>query len=225
MVWSNRVDDLRSTNPPTNPELLTALADDFRDSGYDLKHLLKTIVLSNVYAHSSIPNASNASDRVNYSRHYRRRLRAEVLMDAVADVTETAGVLRGMPPESRANQVWTTRVDSIFLDTFGRPNENQDPPCERTPDATVTQALHLMNSPQLDGRIRSDSSRAARLASSKMEPGEMVDELYLATYARFPNDVERDYAVGLLESAENRRTVLEDLMWAMINSPEFSIQN
>ncbi len=219
------VDDLRSTNPPSNPELLKALAEDFQASGYDLKHLLKTIALSNVYAHSSIANSSNASDRVNYSRHYRHRLRAEVLMDAVADVTETPASLQGMPPQSRASQVWTHRVDSTFLDTFGRPNENQDPPCERTPDATVTQALHLMNSQELDGRIRSDNSRASRLAASKLTPSETADELYLAIYSRFPNDSEREYAVGLIESADNRRAVLEDLMWAMINSPEFSIQN
>ena len=219
------VDDLRSTNPPTNPELLDALAEDFQVSGYDLKYLLKSITLSHVYSHSSIANSSNASDRVNYSRHYRHRLRAEVLMDAVADVTETPASLQGMPPQSRASQVWTNRVESTFLDTFGRPDENQDPPCERTPDATVTQALHLMNSRELDGRVRSDESRANRLAASKLAASEIVDELYLATYSRVPNDGEREYAVGLIESAENRRAVLEDLMWAMINSPEFSIQN
>ena len=116
-------------------------------------------------------------------------------MDAVADVTETPAKLTGLPAESRASQVWTTRVDSVFLDTFGRPNENQDPPCERTPDSTVTQSLHLMNSRVLDGRIRDDSGRAARLA---------VDQ---------HDDVVDDQAV------------IEDLMWAMVNSPEFTIRN
>lgn len=219
------VDDLRSTNPPTNPELLSRLAIELQDSGFDLKHLLKTIVLSRVYAHASTPTSSNATDLLNYSRHYRHRLRAEVLLDAVADVTETTTSLGAMPPGSRANQVWTHRVDSIFLDTFGRPNENQDPPCERTPDATVTQALHLMNSKALDGRIRSDKSRAARLAQSENESTEIVDELYLAIYSRYPKDQEREYAVALIDKADNRRVVLEDLMWAMINSPEFSIQD
>jgi len=219
------VDDLRSTNPASNPELLDALASDFRASGYDLKALLKTIVLSRTYSHSSIPNDSNVTDRLNYSRNYRRLLRAEVLMDAVADVTETAASLTGLPKGSRANQVWTTRVDSVFLDTFGRPNENQDPPCERTPDSTVTQALHLMNSRELDGRIRSDSSRAARLASSDAKEEQVVEELYLSTFSRLPSQQERDYAVGLLNDSENRRVVIEDLMWAMINAPEFSVRN
>ena len=219
------VDDLRSTNPASNPELLDALANDFRESGFDLKSLLKTIVLSRVYSHSSVPNESNVTDRLNYSRNYRRRLRAEVLMDAVADVTETSAKLTGLPAESRANQVWTTRVDSVFLDTFGRPNENQDPPCERTPDSTVTQSLHLMNSRELDGRVRNDSSRAARLAGSDMTSEQIADDLYLSTFSRFPNDAEQGYIVGLLKDTENRRAVVEDVMWAMVNSPEFSIRN
>jgi hypothetical protein len=219
------VDDLRSTNPPSNPALLDALAEDFRDSGFSQKQLLRRIALSRGYSHSSVPTESNASDRINYSRHYRHRLRAEVLMDAIADVTESSASLDAMPPESRANQVWTTRVDSIFLDTFGRPNENQDPPCERTPDGTMTQALHLMNSNELDRRIRGDSGRAARLAASDMTAREITEEIYLATFSRYPSAVELAYAVQLLESAKDRRPVLEDLMWAMINAPEFSIQD
>jgi hypothetical protein len=219
------VDDLRSTNPPTNPELLDALAGNFRDSGYDQKQLLKTIVLSRVYSHSSVPTPSNVADRLNYSRHYRHRLRAEVLMDAVADVTEVPSTFQGLPAESRANQVWTHRVDSMFLDTFGRPNENQDPPCERTPDATVTQALHLMNSVELDRRIRSDSGRAARLAASELSASEIANDLYLSIYSRDANSEEREYCSGLIGAAENRRGAIEDLMWAMLNSPEFSIQN
>ena len=146
-------------------------------------------------------------------------------MDAVADVTETTAKLTGLPKESRASQVWTTRVDSVFLDTFGRPNENQDPPCERTPDSTVTQSLHLMNSRELDGRIRNDSSRAARLAGSELKSEQIADDLYLSTFARIPSDTERGYVVELLKGAENRRVVIEDIMWAMVNSPEFSIRN
>jgi len=184
------VDDLRSTNPASNPGLLGALAEDFRASDFNLKSLLKRIVLSRVYSHSSVPNDSNVTDRLNYSRNYRRRLRAEVLMDAVADVTETTAKLTGLPKESRASQVWTTRVDSVFLDTFGRPNENQDPPCERTPDSTVTQSLHLMNSRELDGRVRNDSSRAARLAGSELKSEQIADDLYLSTFSRIPSGEE-----------------------------------
>ncbi|QDS91576.1 hypothetical protein FF011L_03060 [Roseimaritima multifibrata] len=219
------VDDLRATNPATNPALLSALADEFQASDYSFKQLLKTIVLSQVYLHSSEPTPSNVADRLNYSRHYRRRLRAEVLADAVADVTQTTDSFQAMPPDSRANQVWTTRVNSIFLDTFGRPNENQDPPCERLPESTVTQALHLMNSQQLDQRVRSDNGRAAKLAASQKTSEQIVDELYLSTFTRYPTADERDYAVNLINAAAERRSVIEDLMWAMLNSPEFSILN
>ncbi|QEG43038.1 DUF1549 and DUF1553 domain-containing protein [Roseimaritima ulvae] len=220
------VDDLRSTNPPSNPALLDALVQHFQDINFDNKQLLKTIALSNVYSLSSLPNESNVGDRLNYSRHYRHRLRAEVLMDSIAQITETPHSLSGMPAGSRANQVWTHRVDSFFLDTFGRPNENQDPPCERLADSTVTQALHLMNSSDIDARIRSDSGRAARLAASDLSSAEVAQQLYLTIYSRMPTDAERQYVVEALDAAQDkRRAVIEDLMWAMLNTPEFSIQN
>lgn len=220
------VDDLRSTNPPTNPELLDALADHFQSVGFDQKQLIKAIALSNVYSTQSIPNETNTADRLNYSRHYRHRLRAETIADAIADITETESDFSAMPPNSRASQVWTHRVDSMFLDTFGRPNENQDPPCERISDSSVTQTLHLMNSRQLDSRVRSDSGRAARLAKSELSPRQVVQELYLAIFSRRPRADELDYAASLIESAgDDRRGVIEDLMWAMLNAPEFILQN
>ena len=219
------VDDLRSTNPATNPQLLDALAKDFQDSGYDQKHILKRIALSRVYSHQSIATTSNASDRVNYSRHYRHRVRAEVLLDAIADFTETNPNMQAMPPESRANQVWTTRVDSVFLDTFGRPNENQDPPCERTPDSTMTQSLHLMNSRELDSRIRNSEGRAKRLSTADASTSSVVEELYLAAFSRYPTEKEDEFASQLINQSESKQTGIEDLMWAMINAPEFSIQD
>lgn len=220
------VDDLRSTNPPSNAKLLGELAKHFQETHYDQKALIKTIALSQVYGLSSVPNETNQGDRLNYSRHYRHRLRAEVLLDSVALVTETADSFSALAPGSRANQVWTHRIDSVFLDTFGRPDENKDPPCERVSDSSVTQTLHLMNSRQLDNRVRSDAGRAARLAKSDKTSAEVVEELYLAMFSRRPTAEENVYAEQLLNAAgDNRRAVIEDLMWAMINSPEFIIQN
>ncbi|PAY17053.1 S-layer protein [Rhodopirellula sp. SM50] len=220
------VDDLRSTNPPSNPALLDALAEHFQQSGYDQKQLIKTIVLSNVYATSSTPNETNASDRLNYSRHYRHRLRAEVLAEAVANATETTESFSALAPQSRSNQVWTHRIGSVFLDTFGRPDPNQDPPCERIADSSVTQTLHLMNSREIDGRIRSDSGRAARLAGSELSAAEIATELYLAIFSRRPTAEEQRYCESLITAAgEQRRGAVEDLMWAMMNAPEFIIQN
>jgi hypothetical protein len=216
------VDDLRATNPPTNEPLLEALAADFRGDRYDLKKLIRTICTSHVYGVSSLPGERNAGDRQNYSRHYRTRLRAEILLDAVSDITGVGESFRGMPDGSRANQLWTTRVESIFLDTFGRPNENQDPPCERTTDATVTQTLHLMNSPQLHARVTSDDSRAAQLAKSDLPEGRLVEEIYLLVYSRLPEEAEREIGRQLFaEEGTSRRQAAEDLMWALINTPEF----
>jgi len=220
------VDDLRSTNPPTHPELFDALAEHFKSTGYDVKALIRTIALSRAYAADSTPNDSNVSDRINYSRHYRHPLRAETLLDAIADLTETPSNFSGMPDGSRASQVWTHRVRSMFLDTFGRPDENQDPPCERINESTVTQSLHLMNDRDIDSRIRNDKGRAARLAASDLSAQSVVEELYLAAFSRLPTSDESTYAATLINSAgAERRGVIEDLLWAMINSPEFTIQN
>jgi hypothetical protein len=216
------VDDLRATNPASNPELLEALAVDFRKNGHDLKKLIKTIAMSYVYGLSTTPNDRNIGDTRNYSRHYRQRLRAEVLLDMVSDVTGVPESFAAMPPGSRAMEVWTARSQSDFLDSFGRPDPNQDPPCERTSDTTVVQALHLMNSPALHKKVTDDAGRCAELAKSKKTPAEIADELYLLAYCRLPSDTERDAAVKRFDKkGATRRSATEDLMWALINTPEF----
>jgi hypothetical protein len=216
------VDDLRATNPPSNPELLDALAADFRKNKCDLKKLIRTICLSHAYQLSTTPNDRNASDLRNYSRHYRQRLRAEVLLDMVSDITGVPEKFEAMPPGSRAIEVWTARSQSVFLDSFGRPDPNQDPPCERTSDTTVVQALHLMNSPNLYRKVTSDDGRCAELAKGKKTVSEIVDELYLLAYCRYPTDTERAAAVKRFEKkGATRRSASEDLMWALINTPEF----
>jgi hypothetical protein len=131
-----------------------------------------------------------------------------------------------VPPDTSAKQIWTHRTESLFLDTFGRPDPNQDPPCERTTESTVTQSLHLMNSEQLHRDVISDAGTAARLAAGTSPPAEIIDELYRTIYSRHPTAEELKFA-GDLFAAEgaSRRQVIEDLMWAMLNSPEFVLQN
>ncbi|MBI3465545.1 MAG: DUF1549 domain-containing protein [Planctomycetes bacterium] len=177
------VDDIRGTNPPSNGPLLDALADEFRRQGYDLKKLLRTIMGSYVYGLSSRPNERNVSDTRNYSRHYRQRLRAEVLLDAVCDITGVPETFDAVPIGSRALELWTHRSESLFLDSFGRPDPNQDPPCERNTDTTVVQALHLMNSPRLNAKITSDTGRAAQLAASDQSPQKVVAQACAARWA------------------------------------------
>lgn len=216
------VDDLRATNPATNGPLLAALAADFREKKYDLKQLLRTITGSHLYSLSSTPTERNVADTRNYSRHYRQRLRAEVLLDAMVDITGVQEKYSAMPPHARANQIWTHRVGSIFLDTFGRPDPNKDPPCERTGESTVTQTLHLMNSAALHGKVTGDDSRAAKLAASKKTPDEIVEELYLLVYCRMPKPSEREIGRTLFTEKETtRRQATEDLLWALLNTPEF----
>ncbi len=219
------VDDLRATNPPTNPQLLSALADDFRMNRYDLKKLIRAIMTSHVYALSSTPNDRNAGDGRNYSRHYRQRLRAEVILDAICDITGVPETFAAMPQGSRAVQLWTHRSQSIFLDSFGRPDPNQDPPCERTSDTTVIQALHLMNSPKLVGKVTDNNGWAAALAASKKSDAEVVEELYLMLYSRLPAADEKNTCLDFLKDARGRRQAVEDLIWAMINTPEFTFKD
>jgi hypothetical protein len=162
------------------------------------------------------------ADTRNYSRHYRQRLRAETLADAVDDITGLPTDYEAMPPRSRANQIWTHRVDSLLLDTFGRPDPNRDPPCERIPESTVTQTLHLMNAPAIHAKVTSDNGLAAQLAASEKTPEAIAEALYLAAYSRFPDEEERAIAKTFFEEeGTNRRQATEDLLWALLNTPEF----
>jgi len=215
------VDDLRATNPPSNPALLDALAKDFRANKCDLKKLIRTICVSHAYQLSTTPNDRNASDLRNYSRHYRQRLRAEVLLDMASDITGVPERFEAMPPGSRAIEVWTARSQSVFLDSFGRPDPNQDPPCERTSETTVVQALHLMNSPALYKKVTAEG-RCAELAKGKKTSAEVVEELYLLAYCRYPTEKESAAAAKRFDAkGATRRSATEDLMWALINTPEF----
>lgn len=216
------VDDFRATNPPTNERLLNELAHDFVKNGYDVKHLIRTIMASRVYQESSLPNDTNVGDTKNFSRSYRRRMPAEVLCDAVADVTGTTETFDGLPGASRAVQTWNNKLESNFLDAFGRPNPSAECPCDRDRGTSVVQMLHLMNSVQLQNRIDDDNGRAAKLAKSDLKPEKIIWELYLTAYGRLPDKDEVKVArKAFTASGGTRRTATEDVMWALLNSAEF----
>ncbi|MBD3674682.1 MAG: DUF1553 domain-containing protein [Planctomycetaceae bacterium] len=220
------VDDLRATNPPTNGPLLDELAQDFIDSGFDNKHLIRRIANSYAYGLSSVPNETNAIDTTNYSRHYRKRLRAEVLLDSIVQITGQPESFQALPAGSSAKEIWTHRVGSLFLDAFGRPDPNQDPPCERTSNTSIVQTLHLMNSERLFDKVTSNDSRAAKLATSDKSNEEIIRELYLLCYSRRPDPEELEFAVKYIENPEiERRKAVEDLLWALLNTPEFVFKN
>lgn len=215
------VDDFRATNPPSNVALLNQLAEHFRSVGFDNKQMLKIIFRSRTYQLSSLPNSSNAHDSRNFSRHHRRRMRAEVMSDALSDATSVPTTFSGVPYGTRAVQLWTYRVDSELLDAFSRPDANQDPPCERTTDTTMSQSLHLMNSSQIQARLTAEDSNCARWAQESSSEV-VLRKIYFQIYSRPPSDDE--IATLLLEQKNqpDRRRWVEDIVWAMINSPEFT---
>ncbi len=216
------VDDFRSSNPPSNPALLDWLATDFVKHGYDLKHLMRTIMRSQIYRLSSLPNETNETDVKNYSRSYRQRLPAETLLDAVSFVTEVRESYTGMPPDALAKQTWNYKIESQFMDAFGRPNSSAECPCERDAKLSVVQALHLMNSTKLQGMLVDAKGRAARLAKSDAKPAQIVEDIYLACFSRLPDAEEMKIASKAIDVGVQRRQAgIEDVMWSLLNSAEF----
>ncbi len=212
------VDDFRVSNPATNEPLIDWLARDFAQNGYDLKHLMRTLMRSNVYQLSSRPNASNLADSKNFSRAYRRRLSAEVLADAVNDFTGGKDSFAGLPSGSRAVATWNHKMESDFLDAFGRPNASQECPCERDKKSSVVQALHLMNSQNLQEKLAIETP----LKDSKKPEPELVRDLYLAAYNRLPKPAEMKSALAYFATpGATRQTAIEDIMWSLLNSAEF----
>ncbi|MES2709496.1 MAG: DUF1553 domain-containing protein [Verrucomicrobiota bacterium] len=221
------VDDFRLSNPPSNPALMDALAAEFIRLKYDGKALARLILRSRLYQLGSAPNETNTADTRNFSRSYRRRMAAEVMADAVADITQVPTKYPGMPVGSRAMNSWTYKIDSRTMDAFGRPNSSSDCPCERNLAPAIGQALHLMNSDVLQGKLASAESQARvqRLAAGNAPPPEVVTELYLASYGRFPEAEELAAATALFPAdpaaAAGRRQAVEDILWSLLNSAEF----
>jgi hypothetical protein len=216
------VDDFRASNPPSNPELLDWLAADFVKHGFDLKHLMRRILESAAYQRSSAPTASNVLDGRNYSRALRRRLSAEVLLDAIGDLTGSRETFAGLPAGSRAMDTWNHKLPSDFLDAFGRPNASLECPCERDRKPTIVQSLHLMNSTGLQAKLMNPKGRVAAWSKAKLSPEELVREIYLSALSREPDSSEMETALKHLEgAASGRAEAIQDLVWALINTAEF----
>lgn len=216
----NPVDDFRTSNPPVHDALMQALARDFVEHGYNLRHLMSTIMTSRLYQSSSNPNETNLTDTRYFSRYYRKRLPAEVLQDAVTDVTEIEASFEGLPPGSRAIETWNFKIESQFMDAFDRPNSSSDPPCERINKPSVVQSLHMMHSEGLQSKLQSDKGWIESLMRSGMNHSDIIDAVYLKIFSRYPDADERDIA-EMTVLGENQRQGLEDLVWALLNSAEF----
>lgn len=222
-------DDLRETNPASNPELLDALAKHFVEHGFDLKDLVRTICRSNVYQLSSDANDYNLEDKQHHARFYPRRMMAEVLLDSIDDVLMTKSFLGGappLPPEARAVQLPHFPYPSqYFLTIFGTPEGQTSCECERNDSANLAQNLHLMNSSEVIGKVSHLSGRAAKLAADTTKSREQkVREIFLLVYSRAPAQKELDLALGHLAKVQNpqeEKAALEDILWALINTAEF----
>ncbi|MFN4261332.1 MAG: DUF1549 and DUF1553 domain-containing protein [Gemmataceae bacterium] len=212
-------DDLRITNPPSNPALLDALAKHFVDHDYDMKNLIRVICTSHVYRLSAVPNAYNADDQQNYSRYIPKRLNAEVLLDAIDDVTLTRSTFRNMPAGTRAVQLPDNMFDSYFLGVFGRPDSASACECERSADANLAQSLHLLNSTEILGKV--SGARAQALAKDTRPHEERIRDLYLVALSRRPTAEEVVVMVGYIEKKGDVKTAYEDILWALINTKEF----
>jgi hypothetical protein len=216
-------DDMRETNPPSNPELLDNLSKSFLDSGFDLKELVRTICRSKTYQLSSLPNDYNLKDKQNFSRYYPKRLTAEVLYDAFHQVTATTQNYTGQPLGTRALQLPDPTVGPYFLKVFGQPQGDTACECERSQEANLAQSLHLLNSQEVQSKISSGSGRASLLAQDAKRPNEeRIRELYRWVYSREPQSEEMGIATAHIAKHEkDAKIAYEDILWALINTKEF----
>jgi hypothetical protein len=217
------LDDMRATNPPTNPELLDALARDLVEHRFDVKHLMRTIMNSRAYQLSAEVTPGNAVDKENlyYARRTVRRLTAEQLADAIDFATGTQTKYQGLPLGTRAIQLPDTSVPSYLLDVLGRPPRVVTCECERSLSPNLAAALHLLNGDVVNQKIRQPGGRIDRLFQQKKPLPEIVEELYLVTLSRPPSPEEMQAALKEIEQSGNPRVGVEDLLWTLINSRAF----
>jgi hypothetical protein len=216
------VDDVRATNPPSNPELLDALAKHLVESKYDVKQLIRTICASRTYQLASTPNTTNAGDEQNYSRARFKRVSAEVLLDMVCQTTGVGEKFKGVPGGVRAIQLWDNKVNHYFLKAFGRPERVTACECERVGEPSVAQVLHLLNAPEIHAKISHADGQVAKLVRKFADDKALIEELYLTYYSRLPDEKERAVALEhLTKGKDSRQKAAEDLAWSLLNSLEF----
>ncbi|MCA9035539.1 MAG: DUF1553 domain-containing protein [Planctomycetaceae bacterium] len=215
------VDDIRASNPASNPELLDALTKDFVEHQYDLKRLIRLICNSAAYQRSLETNKWNEDDNANFSHSSPRRLTAEQLYDAIMQATGAPRNLPGVPAGFRAAQLPDPQVEVAFLDMFGRPPRELPCECERNSDVSLSQTLNMINGPTISDAIIHPNGVIARTMASGADNKELVRTIYLSTLCRLPADSEMEKSLAYFDSVGTPREAAEDLMWALINSPAF----
>lgn len=239
-VWANfmgrglvdPVDDVRAANPASNEELFAALAKDFTDHGYDVQRLIRTIMTSSVYQLSSEANGTNQADNTFYSKHIIRRLPAEVILDAMSQVTGSPTAFAGYPAGTRALQLPDTQVKNDFLTSFGRPARISCDAAERAADSTIAQALAVINGDTLNKKLSAADGTIALFLKLGLSDRRILEFMYLSAFSRYPTDAERASLAGAMQKAEPAKgtpearrdahhQALEDMVWALLTSKEF----
>ena len=220
------LDDMRVTNPPSNPELLDALAKNLIDNKYSLKALIETIVKSRTYQLSSTPNEYNAADKQSFARYYPKRLSAEVLFDAVCRLTDSPTAFTGLPADrfapTRAIMLPDESFTSYFLDVTGRPQRISACECERVNEASLAMSLHLLNSQEVQDKIARPGGRADRLAKDPRPDKEKVEELFLWAIGKKPTEAQLKLALEhVAKNEKNKKAAYENITWALLNSKAF----
>jgi Protein of unknown function (DUF1549)/Protein of unknown function (DUF1553) len=232
IVWAHffgrgiiqEVDDVRVTNPPVNPELLGELGKRFTESHYDFKKLVHDICTSRTYQLSSQTNESNAGDERNFSHSLVRRLRAEVLLDVITQVTDTKNKFPALPLGARAVEVPDGNTTTYFLTTFGRATRETVCSCAVKMEPNLSQALHLLNGDTVTNRIREGKLIDRRFADKKSN-NDIIDELYVRTLTRRPTAEESSALSAALDESTDKKKQVEDVFWALLNSREFSFNH
>ncbi|MDQ8191705.1 PSD1 and planctomycete cytochrome C domain-containing protein [Roseibacillus persicicus] len=231
IVWShffgigivNPVDDARISNPPSNPALLASLGDKLVEYNFDIKRLVRDICNSRTYQLSTIPNETNALDETNFSKSRVRRLRAEVLLDVLAQVTDTPNKFKGLPLGARAVQIADGQTSNYFLTTFGRATRATVCSCEVVVEPNLSQALHLLNGESTHTRIYRGKVVNALKEKNKGNAEQIITDLYLRTLSREPNSAELQHLLATFKETPDdiRGEFYPDLFWALLNSKEF----
>jgi len=217
------VDDIRAGNPPSNPQLLKKLSEEFVSSKFDTQHMLRLICKSRVYQQSIASNKWNEDDQLNYSHAYPRRLSAEVLIDTIHRATGAEIRYAGMPAGFRAAQLPDSTIEAKggFLDLFGRPPRESPCECERGTGVMLSQALNLVNGPTIADAIAAPNNRIAKLVATEQNDAKVVDELFIAILCRPASPREIEVGISAIREGDDRLKGAQDLAWALLNSPAF----
>ncbi|NBO91591.1 MAG: DUF1549 domain-containing protein [Planctomycetia bacterium] len=216
----DEIDDVRISNPASNPELLASLGKKFTEYKYDFKKLVRDICTSRTYQLSTQGNESASGDTRNYARSYLRRIKAETFLDCISTVTETKNKFPGLPNGARAVQIADGSISTYFLTTFGRAQRESVCSCEVRLEPTLSQSLHLLNGDSTGSRIANGGFIAKRLTEKKA-PSAILEELYIRCLSRKPTAVEVKKLMDLMVGEKDVRVALEDVFWSLLNSREF----